>query len=773
MDAEELARRRTDRALEADRLLRQLFADALKPRLGHNVDPDPRSGSGIALVAVGGYGRSELSPHSDLDVVLLHDPDVSDALVDEIANAIWYPLWDKGIALDHSVRNTRQMREAAAGDYRAATGMLDARPVAGDSGLVLTLRSQVLTDWRRDARNRLGEVREARNARIERAGWIAHAAIPDLKESGGGLRDGALLRALVATWLVDVPHAEAEGLRHQLLDVRDTLHDVTGKRGDRLTPEVIPEIASRLGMGAEELDLHVRNLGRRTAHLCSLVWRRVDEVLVPAARVKRRAGAGPQLDLIAAGVARLDQEAVLAADADPAKDPELGLRLAHEAATGKLIVSATSARRLADAMIAPAEPWPRSTNRLMVNFLAAGSGLEAVWDELDYAGVIEVWLPEWSAIRLRGSSSPVHRFTVDRHSIETCMQVRTHLRSVARPDLLVVAALLHDIGKGVEGDHSEVGAPMAEEIAMRWGFSADDAERIGHLVRWHLLLPTVATRRDIEDPSTAANVAEIVGDLESLELLAALTESDARATSTSAWSPWRAGLITGLVTKTRAVLQEGVKTPNPDDYEGLPVTAETFPDGEVQRFAVAGEDYELRVTPHHAGSLIVISSPDRTGAMADTAGGIALAGLEVLSARAVTSDAHATTLWEVSRDDIDLKKLSERIKSVVDGTLDLEARLKLKPSEDFDTKVTILEGLSETATLIEVRAQDRRGLVWAVCRALARGGVSIRSAHLSTYGPEARDVFYVVDADGNPLDDAKAEQLGLAVRSALVGEPNR
>lgn len=763
MDSEELAQRRADRALEADRLLRQLFVDAT-PDTG----PDPRSGTGMALVAVGGYGRSELSPHSDLDVVLLHDPDISETLVNEVANSIWYPLWDKGIALDHSVRDTKQMREAAASDYRAATGMLDARPVAGDSGLVLTLRSQVLTDWRRDARQRLGEVREARNARIERAGWIAYAAIPDLKESGGGLRDGALLRALVATWLVDVPHAEGEGLRHQLLDVRDTLHEVTGKRGDRLSPEVIPEIAARMDMSSEELDLHVRNLGRRTAHLSSLVWRRVDEVLTPATAVKRRTGAGPQLKVIAPGVAALDQEAVLTADADPSSNPELGLRLAHEAATRKLAVSATSAYRLAAKMIAPQEPWPRSANRLMVNFLAAGSGLEAVWEELDYAGVIDVWLPEWSAIRLRGSSSPVHRFTVDRHSIETCMQVRGQLRGVARPDLLVVAALLHDIGKGAEGDHSEVGAPMAEAIAIRWGFSARDAARIGHLVRWHLLLPTVATRRDIEDPSTAANVAEIVGDLETLELLAALTESDARATSVTAWSPWRAGLIKGLVAKTRAVLQEGVSTPDPENYEGLPVSTEVFPDSEMQRFTVAGGDYELRVAPHHAGSLIVIIAPDRTGAMADTAGGIALAGLAVLSARAVTSGSSATSLWEVSRGDIDLKKLSERIKSVIDGTVDLTARLKLEPSEDtVPTSVVVLEGLSETATLIEVRALDRRGLVWAVCRAIASAGVSIRSAHLSTYGPEARDVFYVVDAGGNPLSDDVASRLTEEVARAL------
>lgn len=770
MSSQVLAQRRGERALAADRLLRRIFATATASGLGS--DTDPRSGPGMALVAVGGYGRSELSLHSDLDVVLLHDRTIDDARIAQVADAIWYPLWDQGVALDHSVRNTEQMRAAAARDYRAAAGMLDARAVAGDTALVLALRSQVLADWRRDARTRLVEVREARDARIERAGWIAHSAIPDLKESGGGLRDGALLRALVATWLVDVPHREAEDLRHQLLDIRDLLHEETDKRSDRLTPEVIPGIAARLGMSPVELDLHVRGLGRRTAHLSALVWKRLDELVsAPDARTRadRRTGAGPQLDPIAPGVAVLEREVVLIAGADPVADPELGLRLAQEAASRQLVVSSSSVARLAADPGTLSVPWPRTATRRLVNLLSAGRGLQPVWDELDYAGVIETWLPEWSAIRLRGSSSPVHRFTVDRHSIETCVEVATHLRTVSRPDLLVVAALLHDIGKGVEGDHSAAGAPMAEAIAMRWGFTAVDAARIAHLVRWHLLLPSVATRRDIEDPSTAANVAEIVGDLETLELLAALVESDARATSATAWSPWRAGLVGGLVAKTRAVLQDGVTTPDPADYEGLTVATSEMAPGERRRALVDGVGLDIEVSPHHAGSLIRIAAPDRIGSMADMAGGIALAGLEVLSARAVTTGSLATTLWEVTRDDVDVRRLAERIKAVVDGSLDLTARLG--PSDRIDAdpvSVQLLAGRSETATLVEVRARDRRGLVWSVCRAIAAAGVAIRSAHLSTYGPEARDVFYVVDGHGRPLDPVTGERLCDDVRTALV-----
>lgn len=202
MHSVELVQRRRDRALEADQTLRRLFSAAAG------------EGSGLALVAVGGYGRSELSPFSDLDVVLLHEPGLGDDHVREVAEAIWYPLWDDNVALDHSVRDTLQMREAAAADHRAAMGMLDARSVAGDAEMVATLRSEVLADWRRDARARVEEVRDARTSRIDRSGWLAHSAVPDLKESGGGLRDSVILRALVATWLIDVPHEESESLRN-------------------------------------------------------------------------------------------------------------------------------------------------------------------------------------------------------------------------------------------------------------------------------------------------------------------------------------------------------------------------------------------------------------------------------------------------------------------------------------------------------------------------------------------------------------------------------
>jgi [protein-PII] uridylyltransferase len=315
------------------------------------------AGDGLALVAVGGYGRAELSPRSDVDVVLLHEPGVKESVVRAVADAIWYPLWDDGVDLDHAVRDTRQMRRAAADDLRAALGMLDLRHVAGAEALTSELRSQTLGDWRRGARTRLPELQQAGQRRAQQSGDLAHSAVPDLKESRGGLRDGVVLRALVATWLVDVPHAEAEACRSALLDVRDALHDVAGRATDRMAPELVPDVAERLGMSPPELSRHVRLLGRRTAHLSQLTWRRVDQLEAPVrcARLRRRTRT-PQLDHLGPGVARLSGEAVLAPDARLADDATLSLRLAALAADQHLLVAPSTAARLA--RLAPDLPDP-------------------------------------------------------------------------------------------------------------------------------------------------------------------------------------------------------------------------------------------------------------------------------------------------------------------------------------------------------------------------------------------------------------------------------
>ena len=269
--------------------------------------------AGAALVAVGGYGRGELAPYSDLDVLLVADDGVD---VRAVAERVWYPLWDSGSRLDHAVRTLPEARAAAGADLRVALGLLDVRHLAGDAGLTLRLRTTVLADWRRGARDRLPALRELVRARHERVGEVAHLSVPDLKEAEGGLRDATVLRALVATWLVDVPHVELERARQGMLDVRDVLHEVVGRAGDRLDPEQWADLARGLDLAdASAAQVRVRELGRRIAHLSHLTWRRVDAALARPARTAARRR--PELAPLAAGVALSGGEVVLTGAARP------------------------------------------------------------------------------------------------------------------------------------------------------------------------------------------------------------------------------------------------------------------------------------------------------------------------------------------------------------------------------------------------------------------------------------------------------------------------
>ncbi|MCW2757868.1 MAG: [protein-PII] uridylyltransferase, partial [Nocardioidaceae bacterium] len=622
------AAERTGRTRDADRLCAEAYASVEAPE------------TGVALVAVGGYGRGELAPFSDLDVVLVHDPEVA---AGDWAATIWYPLWDSGSTIDHSVRTITECTDQASADPRVGLGLLDARHLAGDPNVTLRLRTAVLNQWRRDARERLPELQRLVTSRADLLGELAHSSVPDLKESVGGLRDATVLKALVATWLVDVPHAELESSRTALLDVRDVLHTLAGRATDRVVPEYWPDIAVGIGLpDATAAQRHTRAIGRRITHLSRLTWSRAEAVLAkPAVRGGRR----PHLEPIGAGVAIHNREVVLDAGAKPAADPTLLLRAAAEAAERGLVLAPATAARLVRECPPLPDPWPDTARDLLVRFLAAGPGLLAVWETLDETGAIDTFLPEWEQVRLLPHASVVHRFTVDRHMVETCIEAAKLIRRVAQPDVLMVAALLHDIGKGRLVEHSVAGEPVAREIATRMGFTPRQVELVAHLVRWHLLLPEVATTRDPDDPATVAAVLDKVSEREELELLISLTEADARATSEKAWTSWRAQLILTLFRRTVAALGDGAD-PGPEDEPLAEVPAKIRDDpGQVW----------VEVTPTDDGSQVMVVSGDRIGLLADAAAMLALQRSSVRAARAWTVDDVAISTWQIAGDDLDEK----------------------------------------------------------------------------------------------------------------------
>jgi len=754
-----MMRRRRQRADEADGLLQLLLANACDA-LGATTE-------GIALVAVGGYGRRELSPYSDLDVMLvLADDRPDDVDTDELAGRIWYPLWDARTRLDHSVRTVDEARDAAAGDLRVALGLLDARHVAGDPGLTLRLRSVLMADWRRNARTRLPELAATCRERAVMVGELAHLAEPDLKEAYGGLRDAVVLRALVASWLVDVPHPVVERARRELLDVRDVLHDVAGRATDRLVAEVAGDVAGRLGLADRDALLRrVYASGRSLAYVSDVSWRRVEFLdTKPASRPARARTRGPLLLALDDGVAVHEGEVVLLPSARPDRDPLLALRAAAVAADRRLGLSPAVCARLARESAAIPEPWPAEAQRLLCATLGAGPGLLEVWEALDQAGYVDRILPEWAAIRYRPPRSAVHRFTVDRHLLETCVEASGTLRDVRRPDLLVVAALLHDLGKAAGGDHSAAGAPVARAVCERWGFAPADAEVVERLVRHHLLLSETATRRDLDDPMTVDLVASLLGDAETLDLLEALTYADGRAAGSVASSTWRMRLVADLCRRVRAELGGGGLRWQEAARLDLPPLHAVHGVGEIG----------VEVGELHGETRVVVAVPDRIGALATVAGVLALERLRVRSASMDAEPVRGLGLsqWLVGGEPPDPVRLRERLAVALRDDAAVVRRLAARDAGTSEShppaRVDLLPDVSDTATVLQVRAHDRSGLVYDVCAALASARADIRSAHVSTLGGECVDVFYLTDGGDAPLEDEHAATVAKAVLDRLT-----
>lgn len=519
-------------------------------------------GSGVALACTGSLARGDGGPLSDLDLVLLHDGRALAAGdLAELADRLWYPLWDSGVGLDHSVRSPAQCRQVASGDLAVAAAMLDLSPVAGDETLVAGVAKQLAEDWRAQSRKRLPELADSLAARHGSAGDLSQSLQPDLKEARGGLRDMVVLRALTRSWLADRPHGAPDRAYAQLLDVRDALHVVTGRSRSTLAREDQQPVAELLGLEDVDELLTVVSGSARVVHRALHTTLR-SALQSQQARVRRIGPRRPQLAPLGHGLYLHDGEVVLGRGSD-LSDPLLVLHAAVAAAERAIPLGPTTVTNLAARGARLPVPWPAGARELLVRLLGSGEGLLEVWESLDQAGVVEDWLPSWAAVRSRPQRNGIHRHTVDRHLLETVLHASRVADPPPRRDLLLVAALLHDIGKirGAE-DHSAAGGPIALAAARRLGLPAEDAAVVARLVREHLTLITLATTRDPTDPDTlAAAAAAVDGRPELVDLLAALTEADARAVGSKAWSPWRATLLHSLTGHLRASLGRGDHRP--------------------------------------------------------------------------------------------------------------------------------------------------------------------------------------------------------------------
>ena len=769
------------RAEIVDGYLRDLFGASQPPE-------------GAALVALGGFGRGMLSPGSDLDLLILHDGTSAPA-VEGLAERLLYPLWDVGLRVGHAVRSPDECVDAST-RLDVATAMLDGRLLAGDASVWVEAHARVLEPVRTDPRGFAARLVEDRGARRDRYGSMSSLLEPDVKEGTGGLRDVQSLRWLELA--IGSPLEEAGILRpaerhavddaeEVLVRVRSALHLETGRGSDRLVLEQQPPIAAGMGFvdepGLPAVDGLMRTVfehGRQLEHVVTSAFD----------RYQRGPTQVPEVEQTPEGILRAFVAVVRERGVMPA---------------GAL-----------DAMTQDAVPadvaWTDDVREGFLELIRSGPHAAGALETLDRIGLLERYLPAWGDVRCRPQRDPYHRSSVDVHLLESLAGAARLLdepggdplaaevaEDIDDRDALLLAALLHDIGKNGEGAHVPVGARVSGEMLAHMGVTGPTAELALFLVSQHLLLSDTATRRDLEDEDLVHGLAATIGDAAHLAALSMLTIADAEATGPLAWTPWRAALVRELVGKVRRVLERG-------DVE--PGAAERLARGadDIRR-ALEGEDRDEverfiermprsyvtsvpsdRVAAHFGlvarpmGALevrtaafegsrpgtyaLAVAAADRAGLLSMIAGALTLAGLSILTAQVFTTDdGVAVDLFEVEgafEAEIGEERWREvrgTLRRAIDGRLSLDHRVRAKrahypgPSREVPVRVTVDDDASDFSTVVEVGAPDRMGLLFDVTCALAELELDVHLAKVATYGGRVVDSFYVRDPLGRKVED--------------------
>jgi [protein-PII] uridylyltransferase len=771
---------------------------------------------GTALAAIGGYGRAEQCPHSDIDLLLVHDgrrPDAVAALTD----ALLYPLWDAGFAVGQAVRTVQECREVASERIDAATAMLDLRHLAGDPEVSAAAHDAVLEPIREDPGAFLAALREAAARRRERFGPATYLLEPELKEGAGGLRDvasvgwcrTALGRPLQELGLLRAREREAlEAAAEFLTRVRSALHLETGRRTDRLPLDLQPAVARAMGFTDEPRLLAEDGLMRSVFEHTRQVAHASGAVL--ARYLDREEGAGADVT-----GADLDPAQVLAALATAAE--------AGERPGGALLDA------VEDADVPPEVVWDEPTLEGFLRLLRAGdAGVDAL-EALDRADLLSRYLPPWADVRCRPQRDPYHRFTVDVHLTSALRAMGGILAgdeeddpvaaravaSVDDRDALLLGALFHDIGKVGEGGHVPTGARIARALLERMGVAEPTRELAAFLVSEHLVLPDTATRRDLSDENLIVDVAARVGTPERLAALYLLARADAAATGPAAWTPWRRTLIRELVGKVQRAFERGEMGAElaerlAERIDVLRHRLQAEPEEEVEGFVLRmPRGYFLNVAPERVAAHFPVIVPDvgsrdvrslaapgtkpetyellvvardRPGLLSWIAGALALEGLSILSAQVFTTqDGVAVDLFEVEGafevevDERRWRAFRSTLRGAIEGRISLERRVEEKrrfyPARgSAPVTVAVDNETSEFSTVIEVGAPDRIGLLYDITAELADLRLNVHLAKVTTYTGRVIDAFYVRDGLGRKITTPpQIEEVTTAIRGRLEG----
>jgi len=766
--------------------------------------------AGIALAAIGGYGRGIQLPHSDIDLLIVHDDVVAPELA-RVVDAILYPLWDGGLVVGHVVRTPAECLDAA-GRFDSWTAMLDGRPLVGDVALAEAALASVRELATRDPSGFLDRLAAAAGARASRFGSCAHLLEPDLKEGTGGLRDVASLGWIAvaigrdfldAGLLRGGERSAVEDAEEFLVRARSAVQLLTRRRDDRLVAELQPDVAREMGFADEPGLVAADGLMRA-------LFGHARDVELVADIVPRRIAAPPAtLSPVPEGPgAVLAVLADLAESGDPPSAP---------------LLDAIEGAELDDPVA-----WDAEVRAGFVRLLRAGDAGARMLEVLDRLRLLSRFVPAWADVRCRPQRDPYHRSTVDVHLLRAAAGAAAALAragdadpagiaAISQPDAVLLGALLHDIGKTGVGGHVPIGAAIAAETLEHMGVEPPVQELATFLVAEHLLLPDTATRRDLSDEDLLLDTAARIGTPERLAALWIVTEADALATGPAAWTPWRQALIRELVAKVRRIFARGdmgreIAERLAERTERLRALLAEEPQKEVDAFvlrmprgyflatepAQAARHFRTIAPPIGANEVrtaategtqpqtyeVLVVAADRPGLLSWIAGALAIGGISVLSAQVFTTgDGVAIDLFEVEGafepeiNEARWREFRSMLRRAIEGSVSLEHRVEEKrrhyPPPRLRTPLTVRShnDVSEFSTVVEVGAPDRIGLLYDVTRALADLRLDVHLAKVATYDGRVVDAFYVRDALGRKIvDEPQLAEIERAMRERLDAE---
>jgi len=808
--------------------------------------------SRVAVLGVGGYGRRELCLRSDVDLLFLYAGEV-DPYVEAVTESVLYPLWDLGLDVGHGVRSVQEAVHMAAADDSIRTALLDYRLVAGDAAFFAEAEKEIERFLYFSGADRFidRKIREMRE-RHARHGGTVFLLEPNVKDGKGGLRD--LQTALWAARIkykcrrpVDLRNkgvvtsqaVRALGhLQDWLLRVRNELHDLTGKKTDTLAVELQEAMAGRLGYRTHGRSLAVERFMRAYYMHASAACHLAEDLLEEVTRLLPDGGTGARAVFRrrpVAGEGILYKGRMYARRADAfRREPVRILEFFRSLQVHRAELSAQARRAVQRALPAVGDEVreDRRAAELFLEILKGPAHVRETLFAMNASRFLGRYIPEFAPLYCRALHDIYHAYTVDVHSIMAAgvfpaleaagpagpeeRELLSIYRTVERPELLNLAILCHDVGKGQGHGHSRIGARMMERIACRMGLPGQEREDLVFLVEHHLAMAEASQRRDLHDLDLILWFADLAGNVRRLDLLYLLTYADLRAVGPEAWTRWKGMLLGELYAKAKNILEHG-RHKRPFEERAARRRARVrellsaFPGETVERFLARFDDRYFFATPDgrfadhvrilsaydgvtprvevlEAGagaSEIVIACPDRRGLFATIAGTLAANGLNILNASVSTSldgtaldTFYVTYLGKELGEDPKKGRVEADLLAVLRGETTVEALLAARSPSPFvrekvvgkyrPTRIAFDNSVSTRCTVIDVFTYDRIGLLYDITRTLSALGLDIVLSKISTKADQVADVFYVREAGGGKiLDEARQEEVRAALLAAI------